>query len=70
MRVAFGPHGVGAEVGHYLLLLVCYRYNINTGIRRKGMYNFGTIMHNLIDRIQLRMMQIFGVDVFPTHTNQ
>ena len=70
MRVAFGPHGVGAEVGHYLLLLVSYNYNINTGIRRKGFVNFGMPYYDKIDKIQLRMMQLFGIDIFPTHTNQ
>ena len=58
------------STGHYLLLLVSYKYNINTGIRRKGCYNFGTMRYDIIDRIHWRMMQIFGVDVFPTHTNQ
>ena len=70
MRVAFGPHGVGAEVGHYLLLLVTYNYNINTGIRRRGFINFGTYRYDTIDRIQIRMMQLFGNDPFPSHTNQ
>lgn len=70
MRVAFGPHGVGAEVGHFLLLLVTYRYNVNSGIRRKGNHNFGMPYHFLIDRIQIRMVQLFGHEIFPQHTNQ
>jgi len=53
MKVAFGPHGVGAEVGHYLLLLVTYKFNISTGIRRLGRPDFGTFRLDIIDRIQM-----------------
>ena len=67
MRVAFGPHGVGVEVGHFLLLLVTYRYNINSGVRRKGFHNFGMPYHDIIDRIQIRYLQLFGSDPFPEH---
>jgi hypothetical protein len=67
MRVAFGPHGVGAEVGHFLLLIVTYRYNINAGVRRKGFHNFGMPYHDIIDRIQIRYLQLFGSDPFPEH---
>jgi hypothetical protein len=70
MKVAFGPHGVGATVGHFLLLLVTYIFNVNTGVRRKRFHNFGMPYHDLIDRIQIRHLQIFGVDVFPRHNNQ
>lgn len=69
MRVAFGPHGVGAEVGHYLLLLLTYRYNVKTGIRRTDQYDFGMPYLYLIDRIQIRMVQLFDVDIFPKHKN-
>ena len=34
MRTAMGPWGVGATVAHYLLVLICYNYNVNTGICR------------------------------------
>ncbi len=70
MRVAFGPWGVGPEVGHYLLLLVTYQYNVNTGIRRNKWHDFGMPFLHYIDRIQLRYIQIFGFDPFPNHTNQ
>ena len=70
MRSAFGPWGVGPEIGHYLLLLVSYRYNVNTGIRRMGWVDFGIPWYHLIDRIQLRMIQLFEHDPFPNHTNQ
>ena len=56
MIFAFGPHGLGAEVGHFLLLMVTYRYNVNTGVRRKGYHDFRMPYHDRIDRIQIRMM--------------
>jgi hypothetical protein len=70
MKVAFGPHGVGVEVGHFLLLLVTYIFNVNTGVRRTRCHDFGMPWHHIIDRIQIRSIQIFGVDIFPRHENQ
>ena len=70
MKVAFGPHGVGAEVGHYLLLLVTYKFNVSTGIRRLSRPDFGTFRLDIIDRIQIRYQQLFGRDFFPNHFNQ
>lgn len=70
MRVAFGPHGIGAEVGHYLLLWITYRFNVSTGIKRLNHHNFGIHQLHLIDRIQTRYAQLFGCDVFPRHQNQ
>ena len=34
MEKCIGSHSVGAEVAHFLLVLLAYRYNINTGISR------------------------------------
>ena len=70
MRVAFGPHSMGIQVGHFLLLLVTYRSNINAGVRRQRKHNFGMPYHHLVDRIQLRVIELFGVDIFPDHSNQ
>jgi hypothetical protein len=70
MSVAFGPWGVGARTAHYVLLLVSYRYNVHTGIRRYNAHNFGHTWLHFIDRIQSRIVNIFGVDVYPRHTNQ
>jgi hypothetical protein len=69
MSVAFGPWGVGARTAHYVLLLVSYRYNVQTGIRRYNEYNFGHSWLHYIDRIQSRILDIFGVDVYPRRTN-
>jgi hypothetical protein len=41
MRAGFGPCGVRPEIGHYMLLLVTFFFNVNTGIRRNGWHDFG-----------------------------
>jgi hypothetical protein len=69
MSVAFGPWGVGARTAHFVLLLVSYRYNVHTGIRRCNDHNFGHTWLHYIDRIQSRILNIFGVDVYPRHMN-
>ena len=35
LRVALGPWGIGVKSAHHLLLLLCYRYNVSTNIRRE-----------------------------------
>jgi hypothetical protein len=70
MRAAFGPWGVGPEIGHYLLLLVTFFFNVNTGIRRNGWHDFGMPRLHYIDRIQLRCMKLFQFEPFPNHANQ
>jgi hypothetical protein len=69
MRVAFGPWGVGAQTGHFLLLLISYRHNVNTGIRRCNEHNFGHPWLYFEDRIQMRVQEIFNVNIYPRHTN-
>ena len=69
MKIAFGTRSYGAEVGHFLLLLVSYRYNLTTGYRRDGKYNFGMSRLDIIDRIQIWNEQIFNVNIFPSHEN-
>jgi hypothetical protein len=68
-RVAFGPWGVGAQTGHYLLLLVSYFYNVNGAISRLNAPDFGHPWLHYQDRIHLRYLEVFGVDVFPRHSN-
>ncbi len=58
MSVAFGPWGVGDRTAHYVILLVSYRYNVNTGIRRYNAHNFGHTWLHFIDRIQSRILNI------------
>jgi hypothetical protein len=70
LKVAIGPWGVGPEVGHFLLLLVSHRFNVNTGIRRNSWHDFGMPWLDSIDRVQLKCLQIFGYDPFPEHVNQ
>jgi hypothetical protein len=64
-----GLHSVGAEVGHYLLLLIAYKYNISTGIHRMGHLNHGHFFHDLIDRIQKRVLHIYDVEIYIKHQN-
>jgi hypothetical protein len=52
------------------LLLVTYRYNVNTGVQRKGHHDFGMPYLDIIDQIQIKMVQIFGCDPFAHHVNQ
>lgn len=70
MRIACGSHGgIGIEVGHYLMLMVTYRFNIATGIRRKNWHDFGMPYLHLVDRVQTRIIQLYDVDPFPKHYN-
>ena len=69
MKTAIGPWAVGACTGHMLLVLTCYRYNIKSLVRRCGAYNFGHCELHLIDRIQIRVKEIFNILVWPRHTN-
>lgn len=69
MRVATGPWGVGARTGHWLLVNISYRYNVNAGVARLGHHDFGHPWLNYIDRIQIRMQEIFNAVVFPSHNN-
>ena len=64
-----GPWGVGAMVAHYLLVLICYKYNVNTGVRRNAEQNFGHPYHYLIDQIQIAVQKIFNALVYPRHFN-
>jgi len=69
MKVSIGPWGIGARSSHYLLLLLSYRYNVSSGIRRKGDHNFGHFELYLIDRIQIRIREIYNVIIYPLHQN-
>lgn len=69
MKTALGPWNLGAETAHMLLLLVCYEYNVKSMIRRCGGYDFGHSELHLIDRLQIRIREIFNVHMFPGHKN-
>jgi len=69
LSLAFGPATMGPEMGHYLMLLVSYRFNISTGIARCNEYDFGHPWLEYIDRIQIRHIQLFGWNLFPRHKN-
>lgn len=69
MSVAMGPWGVGAAVAHHLLLLVAYKFNVSTGIRRNFENDFGHMHLQLIDQIQIAIQEIYNVLVYPRHFN-
>ena len=69
LNSALGPWGVGAQTGHYLMLLICFRYNVQSRIRRCSGHNFGHPQLQYIDRIQTRIQNIFDADIFPRHIN-
>ena len=69
LRAALGPWGVGARSAHYIMLLVTFQYNLHTGIMRCGEHNFGHPWLQYVDRIQTRIMNIFGSDIYPRHVN-
>ena len=69
MKSAIGYWNVGAEIGHYILVLLSYRYNVSAGIKRSGDTNFGHPYLHIIDRIQIRMQQIYDVLVYENYLN-
>ena len=69
MRNALGPHAMGAEIAHFLLILICFRYNVNLGIRRKARPAFGHIHLYVNDEIQIVVQEIYEVIIYPGHLN-
>ena len=69
MKPAIGYWNVGAEIGHYILVLLSYRYNVSAGIKRSGDTNFGHPYLHIIDRIQIRIQQIYDVLVYENYLN-
>jgi len=65
-----GWYFIGIEAGHCILVLVSYRFNISTGIRRKNWHDFGMPYLHLVDRVQTRMIQLYDVDPFPRQMHQ
>lgn len=69
MKTSSGPWGVGAQTGHTMLLLTCYRFNVKSQIRQCGAYDFGHYEQHIIDRIQNRVKELFNIVVWPRHKN-
>lgn len=69
MHVSVGPWGIGPRSGHYILLDLCYRYNVNAGIARCGDHDFGHPWLHFVDRIQDRVQNIWNLLIYPNHTN-
>jgi hypothetical protein len=69
MKTAIGPWRIGARTAHYLLVYLAYQFNIETGIRRCGEYDFGISELDIIDRIQVNIQEIYNVLIWPRHKN-
>ena len=69
MKTAIGPWKIGAKTAHMLLVLLSYRYNVNTSKKRNGGYDFGHYELHYIDRIQKRIQEIYNVLLWPRHKN-
>ena len=69
MKVACGQHGIGVEMAHYLHLTLSYRYLVNAGIARCEEPDFGHSELHLKDRIQTRVMELWGVLLFSNWVN-
>ena len=69
MKTSIGSWRVGAETGHMMLLLTCYRFNVKSQIRRCGAYDFGHYELHIIDRIQNRVKELFNIVVWLRHKN-
>ena len=66
---ALGPWGLGVKTAHFVLLLLCFRYNVTSGIARCGNHDFGHFWLYLVDQIQLRIQELYNVQVYPNHAN-
>lgn len=60
---------VGVEISHYLLFLISFIYNINTGMRRYNKNNFRHLYFYIIGCIQIRVQEIYNVFVQKNDTN-
>ena len=69
MSVAAGPFGMGAEMAHYVQVVLAYLYTVNAGTHRCGEPDFGHFMLNYEDRIQAGIQELWGVDLFPNRVN-
>ena len=69
MKSTIGFWTVGAEIGHYPLVLISHRHHISTGIKWCGDTHFGHPYLHIIDRMKIRMQKIYDVPVFENHQN-
>ena len=57
------------KTGHYLILLISYRFNVSTRVNRLGRHDFGHPYLHLIDRLQDRYQELFNILIYPRHRN-
>ncbi len=66
MKTAIGPW---ARTAYMLLVLISFRYNINTTVKRCNGYDFGHYELHYIDRIQHRIQELFNIVFWPRYKN-
>ena len=69
MHVAIGPYGIGVKMRHYLHVILAYQYLVSAGIMHCGEPDFGHTDLHLEDRIQARIVDIWGVLLFTNQNN-
>ena len=69
MKACIGAWTVGPKVAHFILLLLSFRYNISTEVNRNAGINHGHSDLHYIDRLQNRILQIYGATIYPNHKN-
>ena len=67
--VGTGPFGMGVESAHYYHVLLSYMYLVNASVRRGRQPDFGHYLLDIEDRIQSKILKIWGVTVFPGRVN-
>jgi hypothetical protein len=69
MHVFDGTWSIDPKSGHYILLDLCYQYNVNAGVARCGHHDFGHPWLCFIDRIQEGVQRVWNLCIYPNHTN-
>ena len=69
MMSCIGSWNVGVKVTHYVLVLLSCRCNVNSDVRRCGRTHFVHPYLHLVDRIQIRIQEIYNVLVWKKDFN-
>ena len=63
MKLAIDYWNVGAEIGHFYLVLLSYRFNVSEVIQICVDANFCHPCLHIIDKIQIQIQKIYDVQV-------
>jgi hypothetical protein len=69
LMLAICPTVRGPKLAHCLMVFATTHFNVNRRVVRCGEHDFGHPWHELMHRIQMRHMQLFGCNMFPKHKN-